>query len=72
MDYYRYVEFNEQYGLIPIQNGKNLTLNTTVKAMVPSVKGIKADCIIDGADLNSSAYFQKVRMHLQAHLTCLL
>ena len=59
MDYYRYVEFNEQYGLIPIQNGKNLTLNTTVKAMVPGVKGIKADCIIDGANLDSSAYFQK-------------
>ena len=59
MDYYRFVEFNEQYGLIPIQNGKNLTLNTPVKSMVSGVKGIKADCITDGADLDSSSYFQK-------------
>lgn len=59
MDYYRYVEFNEQHDLIPIQNGRNLTLNAPVKCMVPSMKGIKADCIIDGADLDSSAYFQK-------------
>ncbi len=59
MDYYRYVEFNEQYGLIPVQNGKNLTLNTSVKATVPGVKGVKADCITDGADFDSSVYFQK-------------
>lgn len=59
MDYYRFVEFNEQYGLIPIQNGKNLTLNVSVTSAVPGAKGIKADCITDGADLDSSAYFQK-------------
>ena len=27
--------------------------------MVSGVKGIKADCITDGADLDSSSYFQK-------------
>lgn len=59
MDYYRYVEFNDQYGLIPVQNGKNLTLNAPVKCMIPGARGIKADCITDGADLDSSAYFQK-------------
>ena len=46
MDYYRFVEFNEQYGLIPIQNGKNLTLNTPVKSMVSGIKGIKAHLLI--------------------------
>ena len=25
MDYYRYLEFNDNYGIIPVQNGKNLT-----------------------------------------------
>lgn len=59
MNYYRYVELNKQYGIIPIQNGKNLTLNTPVKSMIPSANGIKADCITDGADLDSSDYFQK-------------
>lgn len=59
MDYYRYVEFNEQYGLIPVQNGKNLTLNTPVKSMVPGAKGVNVDCITDGADFDSSVYFQK-------------
>lgn len=59
MDYYRFVEFNDRYGLIPVQNGKNLTLNTPVTATVPGVKGVNAGCITDGADLDSSIYFQK-------------
>lgn len=59
MDYYRYVEFNDKYGIIPVQNGKNLTLNTPVTSDVPSTKGVKPDCITDGADLASSAFFQK-------------
>lgn len=59
MNYYRYVEFTEQHGLIPIQNGKNLTLNTSVKSTVTSANGVLSDCIIDGADLNSSAYYRK-------------
>lgn len=59
MDYYRYLEFNDKYGIIPVQNGKNLTLNVSVTSAVPGAKGIKANCITDGADLDSSAYFQK-------------
>lgn len=59
MDYYRYLEFNDKYGIIPVQNGQNLTLNVSVTSAVPGAKGIKADCITDGADLDSSAYFQK-------------
>lgn len=59
MDYYRYLEFNDKYGIIPVQNGKNLTLNVSVTSAVPGTKGIKADCITDGADFDSSAYFQK-------------
>lgn len=59
MDYYRYVEFHDEYGIIPVQNGKNLTLNAPVTSAVPGAKGVKADCITDGANLESSAYFQK-------------
>lgn len=59
MDYYRYLEFNDDYGIIPVQNGKNLTLNAPVTSAVPGAKGVKADCITDGASLDSSTYFQK-------------
>lgn len=59
MDYYRYVEFNDKYGIIPVQNGRNLTLNAPVTSAVLATKGIKADCITDGASLESSTYFQK-------------
>ena len=59
MDYYRYLEFDEKYGIIPVQNGKNLTLNMPVTSQVSGAKGVKADCITDGADLNSSDFFQK-------------
>ena len=59
MDYYRYLEFNDDYGIIPVQNGKNLTLNVPVTSAVSGAKGIKADCITDGASLDSSTYFQK-------------
>lgn len=59
MDYYRYVEFNDEYGIIPVQNGRNLTLNTPITSAVLGTKGIKADCITDGASLESSTYFQK-------------
>lgn len=59
MDYYRYLEFNDDYGIIPVQNGKNLTLNVPVTSAVPGAKGVKADCITDGASLDSSTYFQK-------------
>ena len=59
MDYYRYLEFSDKYGIIPVQNGKNLTLNVPVTAAVPGARGIKADCITDGACTESSTYFQK-------------
>ncbi|WP_287665986.1 family 43 glycosylhydrolase [Bacteroides sp.] len=59
MDYYRYLEFNDDYGIIPVQNGKNLTLNVPVTSAVSGAKGVKADCITDGASLDSSTYFQK-------------
>ena len=59
MDYYRYLEFHDKYGIIPVQNGRNLTLNAPVTPAVPGAKGVKADCITDGATLESSAYFQK-------------
>lgn len=59
MNYYRYLEFNDNYGIIPVQNGRNLTLNVPVTAAVPGAKGVSADCITDGASLDSSAYFQK-------------
>ena len=59
MDYYRYLEFNDNYGIIPVQNGKNLTLNVPVTSAVSGAKGVKADCITDGASLDSSTYFQK-------------
>ena len=42
-----------------MQNGKNLTLNASVTSAIPGAKGVKADCITDGADLESSTYFQK-------------
>jgi hypothetical protein len=60
MDYYRYVEFHEKYGLIPVQVGKNLTMNAPVKASVAAAKGGIADCVTDGASLSSSCYFQSV------------
>ena len=59
MDYYRYLEFNDKYGIIPVQNGKNLTLNSPVTSTIPEARGIEADCITDGADMESSSYFQK-------------
>ena len=59
MDYYRYLEFSDKYGIIPVQNGRNLTLNVPVTVAVPGARGIKADCITDGACTESSAYFQK-------------
>lgn len=63
MDYYRYLEFNDNYGIIPVQNGKNLTLNVPVTSAVSGAKGVKADCITDGASLDSSTYFQKFKCY---------
>ena len=57
-DYYRYAEFHDDYGLVPVQNGKNLTLNAPVTSTAAASNGAPADCITDGADFNSSGYFQ--------------
>lgn len=59
MDYYRYIEICDKYGIIPVQAGKNLTLNAPVMATVASSNG-NVNCITDGAALNSSPYFQGV------------
>ena len=59
MDYYRYLEFSDKHGIIPVQNGKNLTLNMPVTSTVTGAKGVKADCVTDGVSLESSAFFQK-------------
>lgn len=59
MDYYRYLEFHEEYGIIPVQAGRNLTMNTPVTVTGKS-KERDASCITDGASLNSSSYFQGV------------
>lgn len=55
MDYFRYLEFHDEYGIIPVQTGRNLTLNSPVTA---TVAGGKAECVTDGASLNSSCYFE--------------
>lgn len=59
MAYFRHIEFNEKYGVIPIQNGKNLTLHKSVTSKVKGSDGIKASCITDGAMCESSDYFKK-------------
>ena len=57
MDYYRYLEFYDNHGIVPVQAGRNLTLNKPVTATAASMEG-DAKCITDGASLNSAAYFQ--------------
>lgn len=57
MDYYRYLEFHDKYGIIPVQDGRNLTLNAPVTATVVAKKGT-TECVTDGADFYSSDYFQ--------------
>ena len=44
---------------MPVQNGKNLKLNSPATSTFSGAKGAKADCITDGASLESSAFFQK-------------
>ncbi len=57
MDFYRYVEFHDKYGMIPVQSGRNLTLGKPVTSIVDS-KAAPAACITDGDALASSPYFQ--------------
>lgn len=59
MDYYSYLEFDDKYGIIPVQNGKRLTQDATATAIYASGQeesGIA--CLTDGADMNSSASFK--------------
>lgn len=58
MDYYRYIEFHDSYGIVPVQNGRNLTLNAPVSTTTVGANPHTASCITDGADMNSSVYFQ--------------
>lgn len=58
MDYYRYIEFHDSYGIVPVQNGRNLTLNAPVSTTTVGANLHTASCITDGADMNSSVYFQ--------------
>ena len=58
MDYYRYIEFHDSYGIVPVQNGRNLTLNAPVATTTVGANLHTASCITDGADMNSSVYFQ--------------
>ena len=58
MDYYRYIEFHDSYGIVPVQNGRNLTLNAPVSTTTVGANPHTASCIPDGADMNSSVYFQ--------------
>ena len=58
MDYYRYIEFYDLYGIVPVQNGRNLTLNAPASTTTVGANPHTASCITDGADMNSSVYFQ--------------
>ena len=58
MDYYRYIEFHDSYGIVPVQNGRNLTLNAPVSTTTVGANPHTASCITEGADMNSSVYIQ--------------
>ena len=59
MNYFRFVEFHDQYGIIPVQNGRNLTLGATVvPSHAPGDGSAAPDCITDGSDMASSPYFK--------------
>lgn len=58
MEYYRYVEYHEKYGMIPVQAGKNLTMGAPVTAIGADNVNVNVSSVTDGADLNSSADFK--------------
>ena len=59
MNYFRFVEFHDQYGIIPVQNGRNLTLGATVvPSHAPGDGSAAPDCITDGSDMASSPYYK--------------
>lgn len=59
MDYYRYIEMDDDYGLIPVQMGKYVSLNKPVKAAVKNGNGYSADCITDGCSMASAPAYKK-------------
>ena len=59
MSYFRYVEFNDKYGVIPVQNGRILSLAKPVECPVKGSDGVGASCINDGAMCESHPYFKK-------------
>lgn len=57
-DYYRYIEFYTQEGMVPVQAGRNLTLGAAVVSTTVGKNGSAPACVTDGADMSSSACFQ--------------
>lgn len=57
-DYFRYVELDSMYGLIPVQTGRILTQTASVASSVANRTGANPVCVTDGADMMSSAFFQ--------------
>lgn len=61
-NYFSYVEFSNKDGLIPVQNGRNLTLGAPVTSNVKGAERTTPDCITDGAALDNSKYFKGLRV----------
>lgn len=61
-NYFSYVEFSDKNGLIPVQDGRNLTLSAPVTANVKGAERTTPDCITDGAALDNSKYFKGLRI----------
>ena len=59
MDFYRYIEMDGDYGLIPVQMGKYVSLNKPVKVAVKNGNGYSADCITDGCSTASAPAYKK-------------
>ena len=59
MPFFRYVAFNDEHGIIPVQNGRNMSLHKPVTSAVKGSNGIHPSCITDGAMCESSDYFKK-------------
>ena len=59
MDFYRYIEMDGNYGLIPVQMGKYVSLNKPVKAAIKNGNGYNPDCITDGCSMASAPAYKK-------------
>lgn len=59
MDYYRYIEMDDKYGLIPVQAGRYLSLGKPVEAIIKNGNGYSADCLTDGCSLASAKSYKK-------------